>query len=138
MPSTDIVRKIGEGVTERMVRFRIKRLQEEGVINIVAILEPEAVDYNVRADVWISVEGANVMEVARNLAKFEQVTYVACSTGDWDISIQIVGRNNYEIHRFVIEVINELSGVSKTNLIILPAVLKDIHDWRIPEKIAES
>ena len=132
MPSAEIARRIGNGVTERVVRFRIKKMQQDGIIKISAILNPEAVGYPVAADVWIEVESGQVMEVAKKLASFEQVTYVACSTGDRDISCQVSARDNLELHHYVTDTIANVAGVKKANFVVIPVILKDIDDWRIP------
>jgi Lrp/AsnC family transcriptional regulator, regulator for asnA, asnC and gidA len=135
MPAVEIARRCGGRVTERIVRFRIQKLSESGVIRVSAVVNQEALGYTVTADVWIAVEGGNVMEVARKLAGLEQVSYVACSTGDWDISIQVYARSNLELHRFVTETIASVPGVKKANFVILPVIIKDVYGWRIPEGI---
>jgi DNA-binding Lrp family transcriptional regulator len=63
----------------------------------------------------------------------ECVSYVACSIGDRDVSIQIVGRDSDEIYSFVTEVVGKIPGVRKTTTSIVPLVLKDVYEWHIPE-----
>jgi Lrp/AsnC family transcriptional regulator for asnA, asnC and gidA len=131
MPSAEIARRIGGLVSERIVRFRIMKLCEDGVIHISAFVNPEKIGFPVIADVWISVEDANIMEVARSLSDLDQVSYVACSTGDWDISIQVYARSNLEMHTFVTETVIKVPGVKKASFVVLPVVLKDLYDWRV-------
>jgi Lrp/AsnC family transcriptional regulator for asnA, asnC and gidA len=131
MPSAEIARQIGGAVTERIVRFRIMKLCEDGVIHISAFVDPEKIGFPVLADVWISVENVNIMEVAHSLAALDQVSYVACSTGEWDISIQVYARSNLELHTFVTETVLKVPGVKKANFVVLPIVLKDLYAWRV-------
>ena len=49
-----------------------------------------------------------------------------------DVSIQVVGKDTAEIYRFVTEVIGKMPGVRKTTTSIVPIVLKDVYQWRIP------
>jgi DNA-binding Lrp family transcriptional regulator len=72
------------------------------------------------------------MEVARKAMEYECVSYAACSIGEMDVSIQVVGRDTAEIYRFVTEVIGKMPGVRKTTTSIVPIVLKDVYQWRIP------
>ena len=72
------------------------------------------------------------MAVAREMTGFECVTYVACSTGASDLSIQIVAADNAELYRFVTEVAGKVPGVRKTTTVLLPLVLKDVYQWAIP------
>jgi Lrp/AsnC family transcriptional regulator, regulator for asnA, asnC and gidA len=122
------------GISERSVRYRLDRLVREGTIRVGAIVNPKAVGLPVMADVWIEIEPGRVLEVARKMVELEPVSYVACSTGDRDLSIQVYARDNEELYRFVTEVVGNISGVRKTRTILLPLVLKDVYDWHIPAR----
>ena len=128
----DIANKLGD-ITERTVRYRLERLVNDGLIKIKAITNPIVVGYTVIADVFIEAEPGMISEVANTLVKFDCVSYVACSTGDRDVSIQIVARNNAEAYSFVTEVIGKVPGVRKTTTSIVPVILKDVYDWHIPK-----
>jgi len=131
MSSADIARRIG-GITERSVRYRLERLVDTGVIRVSAVANPAALGYRVLADVFIEVEPGQVMTVAHKMAEFDCVTYVACSTGASDLSIQIVAPDNAGLYRFVTEVVANVAGVRKTTTVLLPLVLKDVYQWAIP------
>jgi Lrp/AsnC family transcriptional regulator, regulator for asnA, asnC and gidA len=134
MSSAHVARRIG-GVSERAVRYRMDRLIQEGVIRVSAIVNPKAVGYGVTGDVLVEIEAGRVLEVARRMAEFEQVSYVACSTGERDLSIQINARDNGELFRFVTEVLGNIPGVRRTTTVLVPLVLKDVYNWRIPKPI---
>jgi Lrp/AsnC family transcriptional regulator for asnA, asnC and gidA len=131
MPSAEIARRIGD-ISERTVRYRINRLVKGRVIQVSAITDPRALGFFVTADVWLEVESDSILDVARRMTEFESVSYVACSIGETDVSIQVVGRNTDEIYRFITEVVGKIPGVRKTKTYIVPLVLKDIFQWRIP------
>lgn len=130
--ASEIAREIGQGISERMVRYRIQRLTQEGIITINAIANRQALGYSVVADVFIEVESSQIHTVADQLAREECVSYVACSIGTRDISIQVVARSNEDIYSFVTEVVGRLPGVHKTTTSIVPLVVKDVYQWRVP------
>ena len=132
MPAAEIARHIGRGISERVVRYRIERLLNEKVIQIRPIVNPQAFGLTIRADVLLEVESDLIMEVAQKVMTFECVSYVACSIGEMDVSIQLVAKDAVEIYRFVTEVIRKLPGVRKTTTSIVPIVLKDVYQWRMP------
>ena len=132
MPIAEISRRTG-GTSARSVRYRLDRLLREGVIQVSAIIHPRAVGYEVIADVWMEIEPGRVLDVAHKLAEFEEVSYVGCSTGERDLSIQVYARNNADLYQFVTEIVGNIAGVRKTNTVVVPLVLKDVYDWRIPE-----
>lgn len=134
MSSAEIARRIGD-VSERSVRYRINRLIQEDVIRVDVIVNPRVLGFTVTADIFIEVEPGQVLDVARRMAEFECVSYVGCSTGDRDISIQVYARDNEELYRFVTEVVGNVPGVRKTSTILLPLVLKDVYDWHIPDSV---
>lgn len=135
--SADIARQLGD-VSERSVRYRVDRLIKEGVIQICAIVQPEAIGYSVIGDVFIEVEPNLVQQVAHQMVDFENVSYVASSIGENDISVQVVARNNTELYQFVTSVIGKIPGVRKTTTSIVPFKLKDVYQWHIPDSIVSD
>jgi len=137
MSCTDIAQKIGS-VTERMVRYRLNRLIQKGVIVISAIVDSKAIGYPVIADVFIEVEPGQVFDLAHKIAEYENVTYVACSPGERDISVQIVARDNHELYNFVTGIIGCLPGVRRTTTSIVPVIIKDDAHWRLPNSVIKK
>jgi len=132
--ASEIARQLGD-VSERVVRYRLERMVKDDVVRIGAIVRPEAFGLSIKADVWMEVESDRIQEVARKMAGFENITYVACSIGDTDVSIQVVAKDTAEIYRFVTEVIRKVPGVRKTTTSIVPVVLKDVYQWRVPQSV---
>jgi len=137
MPASEMSSRVGD-TSERLIRYRIERMINAGVIQIGAVVNPEVLGFTVRADVWLEVDADQVLEVARKLAAFECVTYVACGIGQNDVSIQLVAKDTAEIYYFVTEVVRKVPGVRKTTTSIVPIVLKDVYQWRIPRELTEN
>jgi Lrp/AsnC family transcriptional regulator for asnA, asnC and gidA len=135
MPCAEMARRLGD-VSERTIRYRLQRLIDRGFIQVAAVADPRALDYSVLADVFLEVDPPAIRAVAEQLAGDGRVRYVACSLGDVDISIQIVGRDNDDIYDFVTRIVANIPGVHKTTTLIVPVTLKDIHQWRIPDSPA--
>lgn len=135
LPASEIARRMGD-ISERAVRYRIDRMIEEGVIYVSAIVSPQAFGFDTRADVWLEVESDKILEVANKMAEFENVSYVACAIGETDVSIQVVAKDTGEVYRFVTEVVRKVPGVRKTVTSIVPIVLKDVYQWRVPERVS--
>ena len=136
MSCAEIARRLG-GVSPRTVRHRVESLIGRDIIKVRAIVNPVALGYHVMADVLIEVEPGRVREVAEAVAAFHQVSYVACATGDTDVSISLRLRNNEELFDFVMEQLGRIPGVRRTQSHLLPAKLKDIDTWLPAEVLAE-
>jgi len=125
MPSSEVARRIGD-ISERAVRYRIDRMMEENVIRVSAVAKPQAFGLTTIADVWMEVESDRILEVAKKMAGFDNVSYVACGIGESDVSIQVVAKDTPEIYQFITEVVRKTPGVRKTTTSIVPLILKDV------------
>ncbi len=134
MSASEIARRLGN-ISERAVRYRIERMIEEDAVQVSAVVHPEAFGMVIKADVLMEVESDRIREVAQKMTEYENVTYVACAIGETDVSIQVVARDTDEIYRFVTEVVGKVPGVRRTTTSIVPVVLKDVYQWRVPEHI---
>ncbi len=134
MSASEIARRMGN-ISERAVRYRIDRMVDEGVIQVSAVAKPQAFGLTTIADVWLEVESDRILEVAKKMAEFDNVSYVACGIGETDVSIQVVAKDTAEIYHFVTDVIRKVPGVRKTTTSIVPLIIKDVYQWRVPERI---
>jgi len=136
MSCAKIASQIG-GISERAVRYRIDRLIKNEIITVRGNVNASALGLSVCADVYIEVEPSQVLEIAEGLALYELVSYIAYSTGDTDISIQVFARNNSELFNFVTEIVGKIPGVRKTHISFVPNKIKDDHIWHIPSYCIE-
>ncbi len=137
MTASEIARRV-KNISERAVRYRIDRMIEEGAIQITGVVSPQAFGLTVNADVWLEVESDQILDVAKKLTKYDNVTYVACSIGQNDISIQLVAKDTTEVYRFTTEVVRKIPGVRKTTTSIVPIILKNVYQWRVTERAVKN
>lgn len=133
MPASEVARRIGN-ISERAVRYRIDRMVGVGIIQISAVAKPQAFGLTTIADVWMEVESDRILEVAKKMAEYDNVSYVACGIGESDVSIQVVAKDTAEIYQFITEVVRKVPGVRKTTTSIVPLIIKDVYQWRVPER----
>ena len=134
MPASEIARRIGD-ISERAVRYRIERMVDKEIIQISAVAKPQAFGLTTIADIWLEVESDRIVEVAKKMANFDNVSYVACGIGESDVSIQVVAKDTAEIYQFITEVVRKVPGVRKTTTSIVPLIIKDVYQWRVPERV---
>jgi Lrp/AsnC family transcriptional regulator for asnA, asnC and gidA len=132
MPSAEIARRLGNA-SARTVTNRINTLTEHGIINIRAVVDPGKVGYGVLADVFVEVEPGQVRAVAYRAAEFPQSSYVACATGESDVSISLRVRSIEELFDFVTEKLGKIPGVRRTQSYLLPLKIKDLDTWLPPD-----
>lgn len=137
MPAAEMARHM-KGVSERSVRYRIDRLRRSGVLRIAAILNPQALGYATIGDVVIDVAPGSLQDVAARLMEIDQVSYVAGTVGDGDLSVQVYARDTEDLVRLTDESIGNIPGVARVRTVIVPWKLKQEYDWRVPARHVEE
>lgn len=133
MSNTEIARQI-TGTNERLIRYRIERLRKQNVIQVSAIVNPTAIGYTIVADVWVEVEAGQAVKVAKRLSGLDRARYVSYSAGGMkDVTVQIVAHDLEEMYEYISDVVGNVPGVQKTQVMLIPGILKDVGDWLPPE-----
>ena len=126
--ATEIATKLHD-VSERVVQYRIEKLIQDEVIRVVAILDLEPLGFTTRADILIDVEPGLIHTVSHRLAKYDEISYIACHFGVHDISITVHAKNNKDFFVFLNESIASIPGILNVQPILLPQLLKYPSSW---------
>jgi Lrp/AsnC family transcriptional regulator for asnA, asnC and gidA len=116
----------------RTIRYRLETLLQTQTLQVQPIINPDAFGYKILADVLIEAEAGTVLTVAQAAAKLDQVSYVACATGDRDVSLQVVAADVDSLYQFITEKLHAIPGVRRTQTILLPIKIKDVYQWQPP------
>ena len=101
------------GVSDGTVRNRIQNLIDKGVMEIVAVVDPWKVGHKLQIICGIEVDLDRAHVVARTLADYEEVTYVAYTTGEYDLIIVAVLRSEEELFYFLTDKLGRTEGVRR-------------------------
>jgi DNA-binding Lrp family transcriptional regulator len=63
------------------------------------------------------------------LQQMPNITYVALSTGDQDISLQAIFKDSNEMNDFITHELHQVPGMRRTRTVLIPRILKDTHQW---------
>jgi DNA-binding Lrp family transcriptional regulator len=102
------------------VANHVASLIENDIISIVGIVNRHFFGYEVVADIFCQVEAADLEETAKEIGKFSEVSYVAISFGDRDISVQVMSKSTKEVQNFVLEKLSRVPGIVRTTTVIVP------------------
>ena len=92
------------GVSGGTVRNRVARMREAGILRIVALVDPVAVDYE--SDAMLGVKtaaGVAPTEVAQRLDPYPAVVYVMWVSGRFDLLVEVVCDEETELASFLNE-----------------------------------
>src|SRR6266567_1949865 len=99
------------GVAEGTVRFRVTRLQHEGMLQIVAFANPFPLGYAMQASVLIRTKPAAHGAVAQTIASWPEVMYVSSCAGSADLYMHVVCKDQDEMWRLLGERLGSVEGV---------------------------
>lgn len=130
LTSAELARELG--VVERSVRYRLNRLIAEGVARPVLVLNPAAFGYDLVVDVVCEVDMSQQQQVIEAIKNMPEVSYMAYSTGEQDISFQALFRNSEEMHHFITGRLHTIPGIRRTRTALVPRIIKDTYQWLPP------
>ncbi len=115
-PFRAIARSLGVG--EGTVRFRATRLQEEGILRILAFADPFALGYAVQASVLVRVTPTAHARVAETLAEWPEVMYLSSCAGSADLYMHIICRDHDDLWQLLAERLGAIEGVQGTETLM--------------------
>jgi Lrp/AsnC family transcriptional regulator for asnA, asnC and gidA len=125
-PYATIARAVG--LSEAAVRQRVQRLQEAGVIQIVAVTDPLQLGFRREALIGVRVDG-DVLAVADALAEMTEVDYVVITAGSFDVLIEAVCEDDEHLLDLVGRRIRALPGVRSTETFVYLKLRKQHYNW---------
>ena len=126
-PYTDIAAELG--LTEGAVRRRVKRMSDEGILQIVGIVEPQFLEWNAAGMIGVSVQAGRVEEVGEQIAQFPEVTYLFMASGGFDLFVEVYCRNRQHFVSFLNNELQQIPGVERTESFMILKMFKLSYRW---------
>lgn len=98
-------------ISEGTVRNRLRRLMDEKVVQLAAVVGAAASGLAASAFVRMSVEGAKARQIATEAAAFEEVSFVGLTAGRFNVLVLVSVRDRQALVTFVHSKLGLLSGV---------------------------
>ncbi len=106
------------------IRTRFNRLLEDKVINIIGRVDPAKVGFHCYAHIAVFVRPATFKEqVAKTIAAMPEVSFLAGTSGDYDLEVDVMCRDNDHLETFINN-ISKLEGIFQTKTTIYFKVYK--------------
>jgi Lrp/AsnC family transcriptional regulator, regulator for asnA, asnC and gidA len=106
------------------VRTRVNKLIEEGTINIIGRVNPAKVGFGAYAHIAVFVRPATLKDkVAQKISKRPEVSFLAMTSGDYDLEVDVMCRDNDHLVEFIND-ISKIEGVYQTKTTLYFKVYK--------------
>ncbi len=130
MPFSRIAEQLG--VSPGMIRQRYQRLNDQGILQVVAVTNPLKIGYHSMAFIGVKAEGQRLQEIARQIASFEEVIYLTICSGAYNLLVEVLCLDNSHLLSVLTEKLYSVEGVRDTETFIYLDIVKEIYSWDSP------
>ena len=116
------------GLSEAAVRQRVQRLQEAGIIQIVAVTDPMQLGFRRQAMVGIQADG-DLPAVADALGELPECEYVVLTAGRFDLLVEVVCEDDDHLLRLIGSRIRAVPGVRSAEAFVYLKLHKQHYNW---------
>lgn len=127
MPFTDIAAELG--VSEGMIRRRVKRLIDSGVLQIVGVVEPHLLGWSAAGMIGVVVQAGQIEAAANQIAQFPEVSYLFMASGEFDLFVEVFCQDREHFVRFLNEKLHRVPGVERTQTFMILKMFKLSYRW---------
>ena len=126
-PFTEIAAELG--ISEGTVRRRVKHLTESGLLQIVGIVEPRYLGWNAAGMIGLTVQAGQIDDVASQIAKFPEVSYLFMASGEFDLFVEVCCRDREHFVSFLSRKLQQVPGVERTQTFMILKMYKLSYRW---------
>ncbi|MRH92177.1 AsnC family transcriptional regulator [Nocardia sp. SYP-A9097] len=126
------------GIPASSIRYRTKRLEDAGILQIVGIANPLAIGFDRLAMIGVRVRAGRAREVCEALAALPETSYVVMTSGRFDVMAEVICRDIAHFVEVVEQHIGAHESVLSTESLFVLEVHKLAYGWGVPGLAAGS
>lgn len=114
-------KKIAEemNLTENTVRARVKKLTDEGVLEITGLVDPEAIGSHKVVLVGVKLRNMDLVQKGEEFSKVKGVVSVTVVTGRFDLFLLVLLKEDYDLLEFYTQEVSQISGVESVETFVV-------------------
>ncbi|HWT93995.1 MAG TPA: Lrp/AsnC family transcriptional regulator [Solirubrobacteraceae bacterium] len=121
------------GVSESVVRYRVQRLEEAGMLQIVGIADPLRIGFDRMALIGIKVRPGTVERVCDACTALPETSYVAAIAGSFDLIVEVICRDTSHFTELLNKRLHHIDGVVSTESFLVLEIHKMAYGWGVGE-----
>ncbi|MBI4277313.1 MAG: Lrp/AsnC family transcriptional regulator [Armatimonadetes bacterium] len=129
-PLVELAKQLG--VSHGTIRNRLERLQTDGILKVVATVEPVRVGFPIQVLIGINADLRRMVTIEKHLATFQEVTFVATLTGRLDFIIGAAFASSDDLRHFLQEKLAKVAGIRRTETFHILDLGKRLWQWAVP------
>ena len=139
-PYTEIAQSLG--VSEGTVRNRVTRLIDDGVVQIVGLVDPYQLGFDAPAVIGVSVQPSEIENAAAVIEAFPEVSYLIEVSGEFDLIVEVMCRHRDHLAQFLNQNLSKVPGVQRTQTFLILRTFKMAYGARLgvnlPDELSQD
>ncbi len=107
------------GVSENTVRSRVSKLEDEGVLEIVGLVDPETVPRHRVVMVGVKLTTMDLVKKGEEFSHVRGVVSVSVVTGRFDLILMVLLKEGFGLLEFYTEEVSRLEGVQSVESFVV-------------------
>lgn len=130
-PYTQIAAELG--MSEAAVRARANRLMSDGVLQVVALADPQRLGYGLQAMIGINCDAARLLDVADEIGTLPEAVRVVVTVGTFDLLVEAACADHEALLELMSQQLGKIEGVQAMHTFVYLRVAKHAHQWTAPD-----
>ena len=126
------------GVSESVVRYRVQRLEQAGMLQIVGIADPLRIGFDRMALIGLKVRPGMLDAVCEAVTTFPETSYVAAVAGSYDVIVEVICRDTAHFKELLTQRLHHVDGVLSTESFLVLDIHKMAYGWGVGEVAVAS
>jgi Lrp/AsnC family transcriptional regulator for asnA, asnC and gidA len=106
-------------LSEGTVRARVKKLKEEGILDITALVDPDALPEQNIVMVGVRLKDMDLVKKGEEFSKLRGVTSVCVVTGRFDLILTVLLTKDFPMVKFYTEEVSKLENVRSVETFVV-------------------
>jgi len=107
------------GITENTVRSRVKKLQDEGILEITGQVDPESIPGHRIVFIGVKLSSLNLVEKGKEFSRLKGVISVSVVTGRFDLILIVLLNDRFDLLEFYTEEVYRLKHVRSVETFVV-------------------
>jgi Lrp/AsnC family transcriptional regulator, regulator for asnA, asnC and gidA len=120
-------------VSESLVRYRVSRLEQTGMLQIVGIADPLRIGFDHMALIGLKVRPGALDAVTAAVTAFPETSYVATTAGAYDVIVEVICRDTAHFTELLKQRLHRVDGVVSTESFLVLEIHKLAYGWGVGE-----
>jgi Lrp/AsnC family transcriptional regulator for asnA, asnC and gidA len=107
------------GVSEGTIRSRVKKLQDEGILEITGLIDPEALPEKYVVMVGVKLKDMDLVKKAEEFSRLRGVISVCVVTGRYDLILTVMLRQRFGMLEFYTNEVSKVESVRSVETFVV-------------------